>query len=116
MRFGVVGALATAIHALFASIYLVTAHGSALIANLLGFAASFAWSFAGNAWWVFRFEGSLLAVFPRFLAFSVGGLALSTAISLATDRAGLNPFWALGMVVMTIPALSFLANRTIVFR
>jgi len=116
LRFGAVGILATAIHALVASTYLLAGHDSALTANLLGFTASFAWSFAGNVYWVFRFKGSLLGVFPKFLALSVCGLALSTTISVATDSAGLNPFWALGFVVLTVPWLSYFANRVLVFR
>lgn len=116
LRFGAVGTIATALHASVAYAYLIAGHDSALAANLLGFLASFTWSFAGNAYWVFHFNGSLLKVFPRFLAFSICGLALATAISFASDACGLNPYWALCLVVLTIPTFSYFANRLIVFR
>lgn len=117
-RFGAVGMGATAIHVAVAGAYLLLSPppASATCANLSGFAAAFAVSFAGNALYVFRYRGKVGPVFGRFLAVSLLTLAFSTAVSLVADRLGLSPLIALAAVVAGVPLISFLGHKFWVFR
>jgi putative flippase GtrA len=117
LRFGGVGLLATLSHVLVALAVERLAPVSAQGANLAGFAAGVAVSYAGHARVTF---GAPLRSGPQFLRFVVlalVGLAVSSAtVELVGRVLGLGFGMAMAVVAVVVPAASFLAMRLWVFR
>lgn len=114
-RFAVVGALATATHVTMALGANTLLKLSPLAANLVGYVCAVLVSYFGNARWSFE-KTRDWGQFARFIVMSLAGLALNQAITwVATGPLGL-PFWlALGVVVVVVPAVSFVVARIWVF-
>jgi len=116
IRFGTVGIVSTLIHFVVATTWVLYGSSSSLEANLFGFSAAFTWSFVGNAYWVFRFNGHLSHAFRRFLMTSLLTLLLSVLISLAVDWTNRSAYWGVALTALTAPMLSYLACRYWVFK
>jgi putative flippase GtrA len=116
LRFVGVGGLATLAHVLTALAADALLPLSAQQANLAGFAAGFATSYAGHARVTF---GAPLRSGPQFLRFAVlsllGLAASSGTVWLVTSRLGLGFPAAMAAVALVVPALSYLAMRFWVF-
>lgn len=116
-RFVVVGAAATATHL---SIGLLLAERLGLApfwANLSAFAAAVFVSYFGNLVWTFGLAEEGLGRLPRFVVIALAGLAVNQSIVFATvDVAGWSYRVALVIVVLAVPALTYLASRHWVFR
>ncbi len=116
-RFATVGVAATATHV---SVGLALAEGLGVApfwANLTAFATAVLVSYAGNLVWTFGMAAEGLGRLPRFVALSLGGLAANQAIVfVAVDAAGWSYRVALAIVVLVVPALTYLASCRWVFR
>ncbi len=115
-RFGVVGALATAVHytvALSANAYVV-----ALVANVLGYLAALSVSYVGHQRWTFRLAAEAIdhrRQLPRFAVTSLSALALSQGAVAATQFIGVADAGALAAGVVVVPVWTFLLGRFWVF-
>ncbi|MBL6749990.1 MAG: GtrA family protein [Nevskia sp.] len=112
LRFGAVGAAATAIHA---GVYLALAGHflPALQANAAGFATAFAVSFAGHRYWTFAGRGAQWGrSLSRFLATAMLGFGSNSLITWTlVTRMGLPPASALPGIVLLTPALVFACSN-----
>ena len=116
LRFIGVGGLATLAHVLTAMAVEAAVHVTPQQANLAGFAAGFATSYAGHARVTFGAPLRSAAQFLRFLALSLLGLAASSGtVWLVTTRLGLGFPVAMAAVALIVPAISYLAMRFWVF-
>lgn len=115
-RFAVVGVAATLVH-LTCALLARHAGASPLAANLAGYVAAVGVSYLGNALWTFRrsaWRGGQLA---RFVVVSLAGLAANQAITWVLVEQLRWPFWlGLAVVVVAVPALSFVGARLWAFR
>lgn len=116
-RFAAVGAAATATHL---CVGLLLAEGLGLApfwANLCAFSAAVLVSYFGNLAWTFGMAAEGFGRLPRFLALALCGLAANQAIVFAAvDLAGWSYRLALIIVVLVVPALTYLASSHWVFR
>ena len=116
-RFAVIGVAATATHV---TIGLLLAEGLGMApfwANFIAFSAAVFVSYFGNLIWTFDMAAARLGRLPRFAVVSLSGLAANQAIVFATvNMAGWNYRVALAIVLLIVPALTYLANRQWVFR
>jgi putative flippase GtrA len=118
LRFALVGAAATCTHylvALISAIY-IDLYG----ANLLGYLAAVAISYFGHQRYSFQIAAEDIShqrQLPRFVAGSLGGLALSYLL-LVLMRGWLGaPNWlSLAVAVGLVPVYAFLLNKLWVFR
>lgn len=111
LRFGLVGLLATAVHAAAYGVAVSRAAVPPLLANPLAFVAAFVISFVGHHRWTFAGHGAEYAI-PRFFATALLGLAVNQfMVWLLVERLGLPPLSALFSIVLLVPALVFIASR-----
>jgi len=116
-RFGSVGLLATATHAL---VYAVLADGgwiAPLGANLAGFAVAVTVSFLGHRHWTFAGRPARAGQWQRFVVAAIGSLALnSLGVWVVTELLALDPLWALLPMLFLVPAATYLLLSLWVFR
>jgi len=116
-RFAVVGGAATATHL---TVGLLLAEGLGMApfwANFLAFSAAVFVSYFGNLIWTFDLAEAGLERLPRFMVVALSGLAANQAIVFfAVNVAGWSYRLALAIVLLIVPALTYLANRQWVFR
>lgn len=115
-RFALVGGAATATH-LCVGLLLAERLGLAPFwANLCAFATALLVSYFGNLVWTFGMAAEGLGRLPRFVILALCGLAANQAIVFVTvDMAGWGYRAALAIVVLVVPALSYLASCRWVF-
>jgi putative flippase GtrA len=116
-RFAAVGGAATATH-LSLGLLLAERLGLAPFwANLWAFAAAVLVSYFGNLVWTFGMAAEGLGRLPRFVALALAGLAANQAIVFAAvTLAGWDYRVALVIVLLAVPALTYLGSRQWVFR
>lgn len=111
-RFGAIGILATVVHVAAVVILVESGALRPIWANLIAFCVALMVSYAGNHQWTFRAVSRHAHYFPRFAAISLTGLLLNQAIVyVGTELLRLDYLWALAVVVLVIPILSFAASR-----
>ncbi|NWG46172.1 MAG: GtrA family protein [Alphaproteobacteria bacterium] len=116
VRFGLVGVGATLVHACV-GLGLEKGLGQpALGANLLGFFSGFIVSYLGHYTFSFRSSAAHGTALPRFFAIAMVGLGLNQAIVYGmVNRMGLDYALALAVIVVSVPALTFLLARSFAF-
>ena len=116
-RFAVVGGAATATHL---CVGLLLAEGLAMApfwANFAAFSAAVLVSYFGNLVWTFAMAAAGFGRLPHFLVVALCGLAANQAIVFAAvNIAGWSYRLALAIVLLVVPALTYLASRQWVFR
>jgi putative flippase GtrA len=116
VRFAATGIAAMALHTLVFLVLVEAARLRPVLAAMLAFLAALGLSYAGNRRWTFR---SAAPAGPQVLKFSVVaavGFALNVAVTYVTvDVLALSYWYALALVVATVPAASFAANHLWVF-
>lgn len=120
MRFGLVGGLATIVHALVYAGLTTWALAAPQVANLAGFLLAFSISLLGHYGYTFRDtrgNRSLAASSWRLFLASLIGYALNAGfVHLVTAVAGADPRFALIFIVGVTPLLTYLVSRFWVFR
>lgn len=112
LRFGVVGLAASITHVMVALLLIERAGVPLLWANGLAFSVAVFVSYFGNHAWTFRRTAHHSRHFPRFLAIALGGLALNQAIVFfAVEIAGIPYLYAILIVVIVVPGLSFVLSK-----
>jgi len=113
--FGLVGALATAIHVAVASTLIAGAAWPAGLANGLAFCVATLASYSLNSRLTFR-RAMSRRTFWRFVAVAALGAVLSMAISGAAEWYGLHYLVGIALVVLSLPPLTFLAHSRWTYR
>ncbi|NOC47421.1 GtrA family protein [Ruegeria sp. HKCCD7559] len=112
LSFGVVGILATVTHALLAVTLIEISDLHPFSANAFGFGTGFIVSYFGHHRFSFQSEAGHRRAMPRFLAVAGFGLLLNQVIVyLIVNLWGLNYFIALNVIILTVPATTYLASR-----
>ncbi len=118
LRFAMVGAAATCAHYVVAM--LCALHINLYGANLLGYLAAVAISYFGHQRFSFRVpprDISHQRQLPRFVAGSLGGLALSyLLLAITGDLLGAPNWLSLAVAVSLVPVYTFVFNKLWVFR
>lgn len=115
IRFGVCGALATGLHVGMAVLLISRAGLSPALANALAFVCATCWSYLANTVWSFSSSLQLRNV-TRFIAVSLGGVALTALVSYLAQAAGATPWIGIAMVVCTVTPLTFVTHRRWTYR
>jgi putative flippase GtrA len=115
-RFGMVGAVATALHMFALTILASNTHFPILLINTFSFFFAFLLSFFGHYFLTFRTSGHLGRAIQRFFlvsgsAFIVNTLVLATLL----EAEILPPLHAAIASLLIIPAITYLASRLWVF-
>ena len=117
VRFAVVGAIATAIHAAVFAALIETTRIDPVAATVVAFAVAFAAGFVLNRRWTFGSRANPAAQLPRYLAAQLAGLALSAAIMyLSVHVQRWSPYAGLAASIVLVPPLTFALSRWWVFR
>jgi len=108
LRFGVVGCLATGTHL---GVFFVVYRGLHLhptLATTIAFACAVGVSYTMNRRWTFRATGNHVRQLPRFLAIAVGCAVLNASIMhVGVEVFNWSPTVCLGIIMLTLPGLSF---------
>ncbi len=116
-RFAVIGLIASALHVTVAGGFYYEVHFHPLIANFTGFVFAWIVSFAGHYFWTFDRVSTMRRAMPRFLLVSLFGLLLNQVIVwLVVSFLGQSFTLAMALVVVIIPATSFIISKLWAFR
>ena len=120
-RFGLVGVLATVVHATIFSVLVGTGSMPSALANLMGFLGAFIFSFLGHSRFTFQTSGvgraGTLHYFWRFMLVSLAGLGLNALIVyLVIEMVGLHYMVATAGIMLITPGLTFILAKFYAFR
>jgi len=117
VRFAVVGALATTIHAAVFALLVEATPLDPVVATAIAFVVAFAAGFALNRSWTFGSRADPIAQLPRYLAVQLVGLALNAAImAFAVHVQRWSPYAGLGLAIVLVPPVTFALARGWAFR
>ena len=112
ITFGLMGMLSTVVHVLSGLLAHYRAGLSPFNANIVAYCAGFLVSYFGHRNFTFRSPGRISRSMPRFLAIALAGLLMSQAIVwLVVSMAGLAYWFALAVIVMTVPPATYVLGR-----
>jgi len=117
LRYAIVGVLGTAIH--FGVLAALVEFGGVepVLASAAGFIVTLIVSYVLNHRWTFASPARHRTAFARYTAVSVLGLGLNSLIMyLAVHVFGLWYILAQALVVMVVPAVNYLLNRSWTFK
>ena len=118
LRFGIVGAIATATHFVVAVACVYSLALDPRLANVAGFLVAFVVSFAGQWRWTFRQQAAPLAqALPWYFVISIAGFAINAvAYHLLLAYAPIRYDVALALVLAGVAVMTFVLSRRWVFR
>ncbi|MCG8358504.1 MAG: GtrA family protein [Kiloniellales bacterium] len=117
LRFSLVGVAATLLHVLLMVGLVESGLLAPFEANFVAFSGALLLSYLGNLRWTFGLRGRHQTHVPRFVTVALLGFLLNQAIVYGVvDLLQGDYRLALALVVLIVPALSFLANRHWAFR
>jgi putative flippase GtrA len=117
LRFAVVGALATTIHAAVFALLIEATPIDPVAATVVAFVVAFAAGFVLNRRWTFASRADPVAQLPRYLVVQLVGLALNAAImAFAVHVQGWSPYAGLALAIVLVPPVTFALARGWVFR
>lgn len=117
LRFATIGAFATSVHylALLALVEILSARPT--FANGLAFCSSLAVSYHGQKRWVFKVDQVAIDVTARFVVIALMGFVGNIGImAICHDLLRLDYRIGFAITVVTLPALTFVANKFWVFK
>jgi putative flippase GtrA len=116
-RFALVGVSNTAIGMSVIYIAWNTFHLGDMLANVLGYAIGFLWSYGINRLWTFQDNGSVARSFTRFALVCAAAYAANLVVLFATRSAiGETSFLPHVFGAVTYTILGYLGSRFFVFR
>jgi len=116
-RFMIIGVAASVVHVATASSFFYGMGTLPLSANFIGFLAAWILSFVGHYFWTFDKASTMRLAMPRFFLVSVLGLGLNQVIVwLVVNQLGKSFALAMIIVVLVIPATSFVLSKLWAFR
>lgn len=117
LRFAVVGAFATTIHAAVFALLIEATPLDPVAATAIAFVVAFAAGFVLNRRWTFASRADPLAQLPRYLVVQLGGLVLNAAImAFAVHVQRWSPYAGLALAVVLVPPVTFALARGWAFR
>ena len=125
LRFALVGATATAVHAAVFALLVETTPIDPVAATVVAFVVAFACGFVLNRRWTFDSPAHptahppryLAAQLPRYLAAQLAGLGLSAAImAYAVHARDWSPYVGLALSIVMVPPVTYALARWWVFR
>jgi putative flippase GtrA len=117
VRFAVVGAIATTIHAAVFTLLVEATRLDPVVATVIAFLVAFAAGFALNRRWTFGSRADPAAQLPRYLVVQLVGLALNAAImAFAVHAQRWSPYAGLGLAIVLVPPVTFALARQWAFR
>lgn len=112
VKFGLVGLGATAVHSAILLILVEILGIGPVLASIPAFLIALGISFLINHHWTFVAKGAYARYFSRYAAVSISGLILNIAIMYGTVSVLHQSYVVgLGVVIISVPALSFLLQR-----
>jgi len=108
VRYGLTGGIATLIHFSLALLVLAQWPQAFALANLLGFSLAFLFSYWVQTCWVFENQLSLANAL-RFLLVQLTALCLSVWLSSQLNQ--FHNIIKVGVVIVLLPALTFIIHR-----
>ncbi|WXG58007.1 MAG: GtrA family protein [Candidatus Sedimenticola sp. (ex Thyasira tokunagai)] len=116
-RFGVVGILATGVHGLALYMFVEWVSLLPVIANSCAFLIAVVVSYVGHYRWTFNVTTAHVGTFTKFFILASSGFLLNALImEVTTNIAGLHYFIGFAIIVLTVPAATFVVGRFWVFR
>lgn len=117
LRFALVGATATAVHAAVFALLVETTPIDPVAATVVAFVVAFACGFVLNRRWTFDSRTDPLAQLPRYLAAQLVGLGLSaTIMAYAVHARDWSPYVGLALSIVMVPPVTYALARWWVFR
>lgn len=114
--FGLVGLMATATHYIFALVSYEQLKFNIYLSNLLGYLCAVAISFLGHSLLTFN-TGLKLKLLLPFLLVSASTFCLSeVALWVCEETFNLNHKISIGIVVISVPAVSYFMNKLWVYK
>ena len=114
-RFALVGLAATATHLSVAMFLNYASPLSAVLIHTLAYLTAFSVSFVGHYVYTFKSRRRWQQALRRFLAVSLAVLCLSSLIVKLCTVAGLASATSLLLAAFSVPALTYLLSRKLVF-
>jgi len=114
-RFGVSGLLATGMHVGAAVLLTTGVQLSQTLANSVAFVFATCGSYLLQTLWTFSSSLHRKNIL-RFLAVSLGGVAISGLVSHFAQNAGAAPWIGIAMVMSVVPPYTFVAHRFWTYR
>lgn len=114
-RFGLVGIAATLIHLTVAVGLIEGGHVHPGIANGIAFVAANLVSYVVNTRWSFNARIGL-DTWSRYIGVSLAAWMLTVAIAWGVDISGGHYLVGIGVIVILVPVLTFVAHRKITYR
>jgi len=116
-RFAVVGALATATHAVVFTGAIELAHIEPVLATALAFIVAMLTGFALNRRWTFAVRDATAQRLWRYAFAALAGLALNAALMFCVVHLlHASPYLGLAAAIVIVPPVSFALNHFWVFR
>ena len=117
-RFGIVGAIATAVHiSVVVSLVESTVISDPLVANIVAFCCAVLVSYFGHNYWTFQHRQHSTKQFARFVLITLSALGLNQIILyVATRLIGLDYKIGLIFVILLVPIFTYFLARLWVFR
>ena len=117
VRFAVVGAVATAIHAAVFALAIETTPIDPVAATAGAFGVAFLGRYALNRRRTFASRANPVAQLPRYLAVQLAGLALNAVImAFAVHAQRWSPYAGLALAIVLVPPVTFALSRSWAFR
>lgn len=116
IRFGMVGAAATASYFLLGLLFVNLIRMPLLIGNGAAYVLSFFVSYAGQSRWTFQARDHDRAMLPRFAMAQAAGLGLNSLIVEICNRIGLIYELGMAVAIVIVPVFVYLLCKYWVFR
>lgn len=115
-RFGLVGVAAMFCHGVSLWAWVEIVGLGPVLSNTLAFLTAFGLSYFGHYYWTFKSEARHRESMGKFFTVAVTGFALNLLIMyLTTAVYGLNYWWGFMLIVLSIPAMTYVVSRSWVF-
>lgn len=116
-RFALVGALATATHALAFTAAIEAAHIEPVLATALAFVIAMLVGYALNRRWTFAVHDAAAQRLGRYALAALAGLALNTGIMYCVVHLlHASPYLGLAAAILVVPPVTFSLNQFWVFK
>ena len=116
VRYGLVGAVATAVHYVVLIAAVEAAGWAAALGSGLGAVVGAQVAYAGNRWFTFGHRGAVAASWPRFQMTALAGALFGMAIVALGVRLSLHYLVAQALATAAALLLTFVINRAWTFR
>jgi len=115
-RFGVVGLAATLLHGVALFCWVELAGINPVVSNALAFLTAFIVSYLGHYHWTFGSSADHVSSLSKFLLTALAGFFANIIImALVTETFRLNYWIGFAIIVLTIPAMTYVISRWWVF-